>query len=209
VNRGFRLPKALPNREEGEPDRTLRICHPGEAFVAESKDLGEPRERPAHFAGKQNARWARFFKQIAQRLINESSEVPDRLPQQATGIARNAPNASTVAGLARFFPEATPVRIPVQLARSLYTGASGNEDLLQNSAPATNFTESTVIEFGTPREVLFACNTPLEFADVLHLRNSDGSLDVEASVVAVQYHPGQTIVAARFLKDVPNWIVKS
>jgi hypothetical protein len=68
--------------------------------------------------------------------------------------------------------------------------------------------ESIVIEFGTSREVLFACATPLEFADVLHLRNSDGSLDTEASVVAVQYHPGTTIVAARFLSSVPNWIVK-
>ena len=69
--------------------------------------------------------------------------------------------------------------------------------------------ESTVIEFGTSREVLFACTTPLEFADILRLRNSDGSLDTEASVVAVQYHPGKTIVAARFLNSVPNWIVKS
>jgi hypothetical protein len=109
-----------------------------------------------------------------------------------------------VAGLARFFPEATPVRIPVQFARTLYADVSS-----AHASPAANFTESTVIEFGTPREVLFACNTPLEFADVLHLRNSDGSLDIEASVVAVQYQPGQTIVAARFLKEVPNWIVKS
>ena len=104
-----------------------------------------------------------------------------------------------MAGLARFFPEAAPVRIPVQLARTLESG----------SCAAAHFTESTVIEFGTPREVLFACNTPLEFADVVRLRNSDGSLDVEASVVAVQYHPGSTIVAARFTAEVPNWIVKS
>ncbi len=68
--------------------------------------------------------------------------------------------------------------------------------------------ESTVIEFGTEREVLFACSTPLEFGDVLRLRNSDGSLDTEASVVAVQYHPGTTVVAARFVTSVPNWIVK-
>jgi hypothetical protein len=68
--------------------------------------------------------------------------------------------------------------------------------------------ENTVIEFGTSREVLFACATPLEFADILRLRNSDGSLDTEASVVAVQYHPGKTIVAARFVGSVPNWIVK-
>ena len=119
------------------------------------------------------------------------------MAQQATATARSAQNASTVAGLARFFPEATPVRIPVQLARTLQPG------------DAVNFTESTIIEFGTPREVLFACKTPFDFADVLRLRNSDGSLDTEATVVAVQYHPGQTIVAARFLKEVPNWIVKS
>jgi hypothetical protein len=105
--------------------------------------------------------------------------------------------ASPVAGLARFFPEATPVRIPVHLAR----------DGGQGEVPG-NFSESVVIEFGTPREVLFACSTPLEFADVLRLRNSDGSLDIEAGVVAVQYHPGKTVVAARFLKEVPNWIVK-
>ena len=120
------------------------------------------------------------------------------MAQQATATGRAAPT-STVAGLARFFPEATPVRIPVQLARTLHT----------EEATAPNFTESTVIEFGTPREVLFSCSTPLEFADVLRLRNSDGSLDVEAAVVAVQYHPGKAVVAARFLGEVPNWIVKS
>jgi hypothetical protein len=120
------------------------------------------------------------------------------LAQQATAPGRTPNNASIVAGLARFFPEAAPVRIPVQLARTLAGGDSA----------AANFTESTVIEFGTPREVLFACNTPLEFADVLRLRNSDGSLDIKASVVAVQYHPGNTVVAARFLGEVPNWIVK-
>jgi hypothetical protein len=27
-------------------------------------------------------------------------------------------------------------------------------------------------------------------------------------VVAVQYQPGKTLVAARFKRDVPNWIVK-
>ena len=102
-----------------------------------------------------------------------------------------------MAGLARFFPDASPVRMPVQLARIL----AENE--------AEEFCESTVVEFGTPREVLFACKTPLEFADQLHLRTSDGSLDVTVSVVAVQYQPGKTLVAARFLGDVPNWIVKS
>jgi hypothetical protein len=107
-----------------------------------------------------------------------------------------ATRPTTVAELARFFPEATPVRIPIEFTRTP-----------KDDDPAS--AETTVIEFGTSREVLFACSMQLEFADVLRLRNSDGSLDTEASVVAVQYHPGKTVVAARFLRSVPNWIVKS
>jgi hypothetical protein len=122
------------------------------------------------------------------------------LAQQATAHSRTG-HTSTVAELARFFPEATPVRIPVQFTRR---NSSGNG----SQSGTAGIEESTVIEFGTSREVLFACATPLEFADILRLRNSDGSLDTEASVVAVQYHPGKTIVAARFLNSVPNWIVK-
>ncbi|HUC28178.1 MAG TPA: hypothetical protein VMR80_01290 [Candidatus Acidoferrum sp.] len=121
------------------------------------------------------------------------------MAQQATATGRKSQSASAVAGLARFFPEAAPLRLPIQLARVV----EGSE------SASAHFTESTVVEFGTTREVLFACNTPLEFADVLRLRNADGSLDVEASVVAVQYNPGNTVVAARFRSDVPNWIVKS
>jgi hypothetical protein len=117
------------------------------------------------------------------------------LAQPATAPSRAA-QTSTVADLARFFPEATPVRIPVQFTRTA------------NQPGGASVQGNTVIEFGTCREVLFACDTPLEFADILRLRNSDGSLDTEASVVAVQYHPGTTIVAARFLNAVPNWIVK-
>jgi len=111
-----------------------------------------------------------------------------------------SPMAQTgrVAELARFFPEASPVRIPVQFTRHY-----------EASDPAGSVQETTVIEFGTSREVLFACSTPLEFGDVVRLRNSDGSLDAEASVVAVQYSSCTTIVAARFLAQVPNWIVKS
>jgi len=119
------------------------------------------------------------------------------LAHQAVGTARSPQNGSPVAGLARFFPDASPVRVPVQLARVMESGENAT------------FSESTVIEFGTPREVLFASKTPLEFADLLRVRNSDGSLDEEVSVVAVQYQPGKTLVAARFRRDVPNWIVKS
>jgi hypothetical protein len=118
------------------------------------------------------------------------------LAHQGTATGR-AHDANAVAALARFFPDATPVRMPIQLARAIEGGQ------------APDLTESTIIEFGTPREVLFACKAPLEFADVLRVRTADGSLDEEARVVAVQYQPGKTLVAARFKREVPNWIVKS
>jgi len=113
--------------------------------------------------------------------------------KSATGSAYPVRESSTTK-LAKFFPGATPVRIPVRLTRV--------------ANPGTALTESTIIEFGTPREVLFASTLPLEFADKLRLQNSDGTLDTEACVVAVQYNGGHTAVAARFTRDVANWIVK-
>jgi hypothetical protein len=116
----------------------------------------------------------------------------------SSAASARASQISPVASLARFFPDAVPVRIPVEISRPL------SESIADQAARM----ERTVIEFGTPREVLFACAEPLEFADVIHLRNSDGSLDTEASVVAVQYHLGKTVVAARFLQSIPNWIIR-
>ena len=103
------------------------------------------------------------------------------------------------------------MRIPVEISRASAANgsANGSANSSANTMDKPAVQEDTIIEFGTAREVLFACATRLEFADVLRLRNSDGSLDTEAAVVAVQYHPGATVVAARFLKSVPNWIVKS
>jgi hypothetical protein len=111
----------------------------------------------------------------------------------ATATARSG-RESSISKLAKFFPEATPVRIPVRLTRL--------ED------PGNGFSENTVIEFGTSREVLFSSNLPLEFADMLRLQNSDGTLDTEACVVALQYNGSRTVVAARFKRAVTNWIVK-
>ena len=112
---------------------------------------------------------------------------------QATGRARVRQESCT-AKLAKFFPEASPVRIPVRLTRVI--------------EEKSDCSEETVIEFGTHREVLFSSTLPLEFADRLTLKNSDGSLNAEASVVALQYTSGRTAVAARFTQEVSNWIVK-
>ncbi len=110
-----------------------------------------------------------------------------------------------LSSLARFFPEATAVRIPIKLSRS---NGQGNG----HSAAAGNgrvLLQDTVIEFGTASEVLFVVSRHLEFGDRVVIESRDGSLCAEASVVALQYHTERTAVAARFLKPVPNWIVKS
>ena len=88
---------------------------------------------------------------------------------------------SCVIGLAEFFPAASPVRLPVVLTQQ-----------------ATGLSEETTLEYGTAREVLLGCGLPL----------ADGSLDAEALVVALQFHGGRTAVAARFAREVSNWIVK-
>lgn len=116
------------------------------------------------------------------------------MPREAVASARS-PRESSTTKLAKFFPDATPVRIPVRLTRVAGQGSP--------------LAESTVIEFGTAREVLFASTLPLEFADKLRVQNSDGTLDTEACVVALQYDGGRTAVAARFTRAVANWIVKS
>ena len=100
---------------------------------------------------------------------------------------------SSVAGLAQFFPEASPVRIPIRVV-----------GLKQGIA----LSEETVIEFGTPQEALFASTLPLEFEDRVKLENTDGSLSAEATVVAVQYQAGRTAIAARFVREIANWIIK-
>ena len=125
------------------------------------------------------------------------------MPNQA--IAR-ALEPDIVGRLARFFPDATPVRIPIKLSRALSPSNGNGHGAGENELV---FCQETVIEFGTPKEVLFVISQPLEFADRVLVESKDGALRAEASVVAVQYHPDRTVVAVRFLKNVPNWIVKS
>ena len=112
-------------------------------------------------------------------------------PSAKTALSAVA-ESSCVTELSRFFPEAIAVRIPVRVAR------------VEDQAVA----ENTVIEYGTSQEVLLSSSLPLDFDDRIHLRNSDGTLDVEAEIVAMQLLHGKTAVAARFLKNVTNWIIK-
>jgi hypothetical protein len=96
--------------------------------------------------------------------------------------------------LAQLFPNASAVRIPVKVTTL--------------AAAMRPLQEQTVIEFGTANEVLFSSGLPIEFEDGVRVVNSDGSLDTSAVVVAVRYHEGRKAVAARFVGEVSNWIIK-
>jgi len=110
------------------------------------------------------------------------------------GVAFVSSEETCVVKLAHLFPSASPVRIPVRVI----TLGNGRRRLQ----------EQTIIEFGTAHEILFASTLPLEFEDCVRVLNSDGSLDARATVVAVRYHDGRKAVAARFLAEVGNWIIK-
>jgi hypothetical protein len=96
--------------------------------------------------------------------------------------------------LVQLFPDATSVRIPVAVSIS--------------GRPVEGGTVNTMIEFGTSRVVIFLTELPLEIEDRLHLRNSDGTLDTDVIVIAVQYQDHICGVAARFAGEVRNWIIQ-
>jgi hypothetical protein len=103
--------------------------------------------------------------------------------------------AECVEKLARFFPGVVQVRIPVTVCK----GRSGN-----NTAA-----EQTIIEFGTADEMLFVSSLPLDFEDIVRVRNADGSLDITAKIVAMHFYHDKMALAAKLLEEVPNWIIKA
>jgi len=123
--------------------------------------------------------------------------------------------SSYVSRLAGFFPGAIKMRLPVQVTVVGESNGNGRVSqapmnrLMMAAVPVHEEpAENTVIEFGTPREVLFASQLPLDFEDKVRLKNQDGSFNAEAKVVAVQFEGGNMAVAARFTGEVSNWIIK-
>jgi len=124
--------------------------------------------------------------------------------QKQHEIGASRPHAGCVGRLAEFFPGAVPVRIPVQVMK---IDSSEKNGVLLDSLVAST-AEQTVIEFGTPGEVIFASGLPLDFEDTVRMKNFDGSFDVSAEIIAMQLDKGKIAVAARFLQNVTNWIIK-
>ena len=113
------------------------------------------------------------------------------MPNQATARALEL---ELVGRLAKFFPQATPVRIPIKLSRTYSSNENGNGKHGGDGKPNGQqngkvFFRIRLSSIETPDEALFMVDRPLEFADHVIVESNDGSLRAEASVVAVQYHP--------------------
>lgn len=97
--------------------------------------------------------------------------------------------------LARFFPAAMPVRIPVQV-----TAIRGAANL--------KLREATILEFGGVEHAIFVSTLPLEFDDHVRLERDSVERAADATVVAVQYHDGRKAVAVRFHHGPCDWVVR-
>lgn len=95
--------------------------------------------------------------------------------------------------LARFFPQALPVRLLAQVSAV----RSGNAKLH----------ESVTVEFAAPDYAIFASTLPLEFDDRVRLEREGNSRKAEATVIAVQYHAGRKAVAVKFTQGPCEWVM--
>ena len=108
--------------------------------------------------------------------------------------------AETCTGrLARYFPGAVRVRIPVQVT-AVRPGK-------------TRLRETTVVEYRAPEHAIFLCALPLEFDDRVRIERAGDAADgsrgaAEAAVTAVQYDEGNKAVAVRFLKGPCEWVTE-
>jgi hypothetical protein len=96
--------------------------------------------------------------------------------------------------LARFFPRANRMRMPVQVT-ALRAGG-------------TRLREATVVEFGGEQHVIFLSTLPLEFDDRVRIERDRQGCTADAAVVAVQYHEGRKAVAVRFLQGPCAWVTQ-
>lgn len=108
------------------------------------------------------------------------------------GVVAEEPTCATQ--LARFFPLASAVRIPVQV-----TVVRNGQGRLR---------EAAVIEFCGAGHAIFLSSLPLEFDDRVKLARHPKERPAEAAVIAVQYHEGRKAVAVRFLQGACDWVTQ-
>jgi hypothetical protein len=94
--------------------------------------------------------------------------------------------------LARFFRAIEPVQIPVSVSAK----RAGN----------TRLQESVVVEYCGREHAIFLSALPLEYNDDVWLTARGKAGQLNARVVAVQYHEGLKAVAVRFQSGPCHWV---
>ena len=127
--------------------------------------------------------------------------VPERLCDKSRGEVRGSREVTLTANepgcaeqLARFFPGASRVRVPVQVT-ALRAGSA-------------RLREATVVEYGGTEHAIFLSTLPLEFHDRVRIERGHSGSAAEAAVVAVRYHEGCKAVAVRFLQGPCAWVTQ-
>jgi hypothetical protein len=110
------------------------------------------------------------------------------------GVLEDQAAPACVHQLARFFPQASPVRLRAQVTAV----RSGNAKLQ----------EAVVVEFAAPDCAIFASALPLEFDDRVRLEREGKSRKAEATVIAMQYHEGRKAVAVKFTQGPCDWVMQ-
>jgi hypothetical protein len=114
--------------------------------------------------------------------------------RQSNELTLTASEQGCTEQLARFFPSATPVRVPVQVTALRPGGAK--------------LREATMVEYGGGEHAIFLSSLPLEFNDRVRIERERSGRAADAAVIAVQYHEGRKAVAVRFLQGPCAWVTK-
>ena len=96
------------------------------------------------------------------------------------------------AQLSQFFRTVQPVHIPV--------------DVTANRSGTTPLRETVVVEFCGNQHAIFRSALPLEYNDDVGLKAHASAGQLDARVVAVQYHEGVKAVAVRFQSGPCHWV---
>jgi hypothetical protein len=110
------------------------------------------------------------------------------------GIIEQQEVHGCVEQLARFFPQALPVRLRAQVSAV----RSGSAKLH----------EAVTVEFAASDCAIFASALPLEFDDRVRLEREGKSRKAEATVIAVQYHAGRKAIAVKFTQGPCEWVTQ-
>jgi hypothetical protein len=111
-----------------------------------------------------------------------------------TAVSERQDARSCVDQLARFFPQASPARLQVQVTAI----RSGNAKLR----------EAVTLEFAAVDCAIFASTLPLEFDDRVRLERDGKFRKADATVIAVQYHAGRKAVAVKFTQGPCDWVTQ-